>query len=101
MEHSNNHLDNKMSNHTPFDSKLIMVNVYNSIKQHLEPFIEEININRSNSKIINDILKQMPEFQALQKENEELKKQLNSKNTTQLQNSNFRTNDKIILEIFE
>ena len=100
MEHNNNQHDNKMSTHKPFDSNLIMVNVYNSIKQHLEPFIEEINISKSNSKIISDILKQMPEFQALQKENQELKEQLNSKNIGEQSNSecnnDVRENDKII-----
>ena len=51
------------------------------VERNLLPHFERMKCNNENIKLIETVLRQMPEFQRLEKENEELKRELEGKNT--------------------
>ena len=69
------------------------------IELRLYPLIEKMQRNENNMKIIEHILYQLPEFQKIKKENEELKQMLSNKN--ELGEHTILQQNEIKLEIIE
>ena len=57
----------------------IKTDIISVIEKHLFPVFETLKTNNANIKLIEGILKQMPEFKQLEKENKELKEILAEK----------------------
>ena len=51
------------------------------VEQHLLPYFERMKTNNENIRLIESVLRQMPDFQRLEKENKELKEALENKIT--------------------
>jgi hypothetical protein len=67
----------------------IVSDVSISLHNNLQPLIERINEDRHNYQLISNIMRQMPDFQNLIKENTELKKEIKEYNKTSSNNKMF------------
>ena len=78
--------------------------IYDVVQKHLLPYFEVMQNNRKKMQMIESILREIPEFQELIKENQQLKEELCKNKVTvqaQAQSQAQAQENKIILEVKE
>lgn len=93
--------DTMNSDNIEVESLVNTINQFVSIalRRSLSPFIKKINTSQNNYKTVTNLLKQMPEFQHLLKENDKLKKEIADLKDTV--NTNYISEESITLKVKE